>query len=380
MCFVDLYSHYAICKAVPKTITAEMAADLFLEEIVAKFGVCKAILSDNGPDMDNDIIREMANLLGIRKLTISPGSPKSNGVVEKVQGLILNSIKLQGAQYKVRPDRFADLLVWATLCHNATPYQNIDPPLSPAEIFLGRSIAEATFFAFNNAQYACENLDQFNRRMVAAQGTIAEIIGARERYLRDMAIKQKVFSAKDWQFPPGTIVAVRDKTQPRKEANVKLRPRYRGAFIVVKETPTSCIIRPYSSETILEDMETDIDITRGRGRRLPRYKLIKCDKGDLKKLRHLLFYSMPLARKFAEHLTTPDPDPGRQYLVTEGDEVTGTTPGEEELLEETEDQPEPAELATGTQQQKRTRQEEVTDEPPTKLARLAIRPSFPFEY
>ena len=380
MCFVDLYSHYAICKAVPKTITAEMAADLFLEEVVAKFGVCKAVLSDNGPDMDNDTIREMANLLGIRKLTISPGSPKSNGVVEKVQGLILNSIKLQGAQYKVRPDRFADLLVWATLCHNATPYQNIDPPLSPAEIFLGRSIAEATFFAFNNAQYACENLDQFNRRMVAAQGTIAEIINARERYLKDMAIKQKILNAKDWQFPPGTIVAVKDKTQPRKEANVKLRPRYKGAFIVVKETPTSCTIRPYSSETILEDMETDIDITRGRGRKLPRYKLIKCDKGDLKKLKHLLFYSMPLARKFAEHLATPDPDPGRQYLVAEGDEVSGTTPDEEELLEKIEDQPGPAESATEDRQQKRNREDDETEEPPTKLARLAIRPSFPFEY
>ena len=79
LCFVDLYSHYTVCKAVPKTITAEEAADTFLEEVVAKFGICKAILSDNGPDMDNDLIREMCNLLGIRKLTISPGSPKSNG-------------------------------------------------------------------------------------------------------------------------------------------------------------------------------------------------------------------------------------------------------------------------------------------------------------
>ena len=374
LCFVDLYSHYAVCKAIPKSLTAERAADLFLEEIVAKFGVCKAILSDNGPDMDNDIIREMANLLGIRKLTISPGMPKSNGVVEKVQGLILNSIKLQGAQYKVRPERFADLLVWATLCHNATPYQNIEPPLSPAEIFLGRSIPEASFFAFNNAQYACENLERFNMRMVAAQATIAEIIGARERFLKDMAIKQKIFAAKDWQFPPGTIVAVRDKTQARKEANVKLRPRYRGAFIVVKETPTACIIRPYSSETILEDMEKDVDITRGRGRRLPRYKLLKQDKDDLKKLKHLLFYSMPLARKFAEHLSSPDPDPGRQYLVTEGDNVLQPTKEDEEFLEEEENTPD-----TERNEAKRGIETDETDGPPIKLARLATTSTFPFE-
>ena len=372
LCFVDLYSHYVVCRAVPKTLTAEAAADAFLEEVVAKFGVCKAILSDNGPDMDNDLIREMANLLGIRKLTIAPGSPKSNGIVEKVQGLILNAIKLQGAQYKVRPDRFADLLTWAALCHNATPYQNIDPPLSPAEIFLGRSIPEATFFAFNNAQYACQNLTQFSQRMAAAQATIAEIIGAKERWLRDMEIKRKILQAKDWQFPPGTIVAVRDKTQARKEANVKLRPRYRGAFIVVKETPTSCMVRPYSSETILSDMETDLDVTRGRGRKLPKYKVMKCDKGDLKKLKQLLFYSMPLARKFAEQLSSPDPDPGRQYMVVDQDDQRDTMVE----LEEPADQEEHHE-------EEETRKRPLDSghplEPAVKLARLAARPTFPFE-
>ena len=104
---------------------------------------------------------------------------------------------------------------------------------------MGRSIPEATFFAFNNAQYACENLEKFNKRMVAAQATVAEIIGARERFLKDMEIKKKVIQAKDWQYPPGTIVAIKDKTQARKETNVKLRPKYKGAFIVVKETATS---------------------------------------------------------------------------------------------------------------------------------------------
>ena len=392
LCFVDLYSHYVVCRAVPKTITAEMAADIFLEEVVAKFGVCKGLLSDNGPDMDNNLIREMANLLGIKKLTIAPGSAKSNGVVEKVQGLILNSIRLQGAQFRVRPDRFADLLVWATLCHNATPYQEIEPPLSPAEIFLGRSIPEATFFAFNNAQYAYENLTQFNNRVVAAQATIAEIMGAKDRYQKDKLIKQRVLQAKHWQFPPGTIVAVKDKTQAKKESNIKLRPRYRGAFIVVKETPTSCLIRPFSSETILEDMEDDLDITKGRGRKLPRYKIMKCDKENLKKLKQLLFYSMPLARKFAEQLASPAPDPRREYWVTddedppddlmelEADESGG------QGREQQEAQPNGAtglarmtvELPQATQRKRRTQQNPQGVRQP-KIARVETMPAFPFE-
>ena len=396
LCFVDLYSHYVVCKAMPKTVTAETAADTFLEEVVAKFGICKGLLTDNGPDMDNELIREMCNLLGIKKLTIAPGSPKSNGVVEKVQGLILNSIRLQGAQYRVRPDRFADLLVWATLCHNATPYQNIEPPLSPAEIFLGRNIPEATFFAFNNAQYACENLTQFNNRVVAAQATIAEILGAKDRYQKDKMVKQRVLEAKHWQFPPGTIVAVRDKTQARKETNAKLRPRYRGAFIVVKETPTSCLVRPFSSETILEDMEDDLDATKGRGRKLPKYKIMKCDKGDLKKTKQLLFYSMPLARKFAEQLASPNPDPRREYWVTEDQ---GTPDPMVEM--ETDEQVEPdtdatsaarnVEAAAGrqtklarsqtnsAQPRKRQATKETSDSQQPKIRKVEIPQTFPFE-
>lgn len=271
LCFVDNYSHFLVCKAVPKTITAKYAATVFLEQIIARFGVPRALLSDNGPDMDNELFREMANLLGINKITISAGSAKSNGICEKVQGLVLASIRHQAAQYRIPPRHFADLAIWAALAHNSTPFQDMNPPLSPAEIFLGHSISESTFFGFANAAYAYANLEQFNTRMIAAQMTISEIVGTRERYLSELEEKKRIITAPQWDFPTGTLVALRDKAQATIQHNKKLRPRYRGVFIVVKQTATSCLIRPYSSETILQDMETEEVATRGRGKPLPRY-------------------------------------------------------------------------------------------------------------
>ena len=50
-----------------------------------------------------------------------------------------------------------------------------------------------------------------------------------------------------------------------------------------------------------------------------RYKIIKADKGDLKKLRHLTFYSAPMAKKFMEHLQTPHPDISREYDIVQED-------------------------------------------------------------
>lgn len=313
ICFVDLYSHFLICRAVPKTLTAEQVADIFLTDVVARFGVPRALLTDNGSDMDSDLIRETSNLLGIRKLTISAGSPRSNGIVEKIQGLVLGAIRHQAAQYKVRPDQFADLAIWAALAHNSTPFQDLSPPLSPSEIFLGRSIAESSFFGFANAAYSYRNLEEFNKKMTAAQMTIAEIVGAKTRYLAELKMKQGILSKGMRDFPEGTLVALKDKTQSRKDTNVKLRPRYRGVFTVVKQTETSCLIRAYSSETILEDVETEEEITRGRGRRLPRYRIIKADKDDLKKIRHLVFYSQPMAKKFMEHLVSKGPNINREY-------------------------------------------------------------------
>ena len=304
-----------VTQVVEKTLTAEQVADAFLTQIVSRFGVPRAILSDNATDMDSTLFRETANLLNMTKLTIAPGSPRSNGVCERVQGLILSAIKHQAAQHRVKPKHFGDLAVWATLAINAQPYQDIEPPLSPAEIFLGRSIAESSFFGFANATYSYRNLEDFNRKMVAAQFTIAEIIGSKNRYLTELEGKKKILNSPHWSMPPGCLVALRDKTQARQTANVKLRPRYRGVYIVVKETTTSCLIRPFSSESILEDMESPEDITRGRGRCLPRYRIVKADKDDLKKLKHLVFYSQPMAKKFLEHLKAPAPIPGQEYDV-----------------------------------------------------------------
>ena len=379
LCFVDLYSHFLVCKPVGKTLTAKQAATIFLEEIIARFGVPRLLLSDNGPDMDSELWREMANLFTITKVTIAPGSAKSNGITEKVQGLILAAIRNQAAQYRIKPDRFADLAIWATLAHNATPYKDLEPPLSPAEIFLGRNISEASFFSFANAAYAYRNLEEFNRHMVAAQMTISEIIGARKRYLDELDEKKKIIQAPYWDFPEGTLVALKDKTQATKEANIKLRPRYKGVFIVIKQTTTSCLIRAFSSETILEDMENEHEAPRGRGKPLPRYKIRKADKNDLKKLKHLVFYSLPLAKKFTEHLSSQAPEMGKTFDVLEenhwdnGEDIPmGPPDPEDEITYKRKRTPSNTSQATNIEE----------PEPLRKILRIATESAapFPFEY
>ena len=373
ICFVDLYSHFLICKPIRKNITAKEAADIFLSEIIARFGVPRKLLSDNASNMDNELWREMSNLLCIEKYTISPGTPKSNGICEKIQGLIVNAIKYQAAQYRVKPQDWASLAIWACLAHNATPFDNMKQPLSPAEIFLGRSISESSFFGFANAAYSYKNLEDFNRHLVAAQMTISEIMAAKQRHLDELEQKKKILTAPHWEFPKGTLVALKDKTQSRENNYVKLRPKYRGVFIVVKQTPTSCLIRAFSSETIMQDMESELTAPRGRGRPLPRYKIIKADKGDLKKLSQLVFYSTPMAKQFVEHLKSEAPQPGQSYEVTRDDNMAE---GDELLRRE--DDKDPEEDIYGTKRD-RSWDGEDSDSNPAKVARVETK-EFAFEY
>ncbi len=365
LCIVDMFSHYLIYKPMPKNITAKTVAGIILEDVISRFGVPRVILTDNGSDMDNNLIREMCNLLSIQKITIAAGSAKSNGVVEKVQGLLLNAIKCNSAQYKLRPDQFADVAVWAALAHNSTPFQNLNPPLSPAEIFLGRSISEASFFSFANASYAYRNLEDFNTKMTAAQNTISEILNNKQRYMNELYEKTNFLDKPKFSFPPGMLVALKEKTQPTLQSNIKLRPRYKGVFIVVKEFPTACLIRPFSSETILADMENEDIAVRGRGKTLPRYKIIKVDKDDLKKIKHLTFYSTPMAKKFMEHLRSPAPSLEDEY----------------EVVEECDDHNRPGEPEDGLEYAKR-QSETVLSMPVKKLSRtyLVGDKTFPFEY
>ena len=119
---------------------------------------------------------------------------------------------------------------------------------------------------------------------------------------------------------------------------------------------------------------------------------MKCDKEDLKKLKQLLFYSMPLARKFAEQLASPAPDPRREYWVTddedppddlmelEADESGGQGREQQEAQQKgaTGLARMTVELPQATQRKRRTQQNPQGVRQP-KIARVETMPAFPFE-
>ena len=80
--FVDWYSGWPEAFAVPDK-TAETVAHLIIEEIYPRFGCCLELVTDNGSDNVNRVVKETLQTLNIHHVTTSFYHPSSNSKVER---------------------------------------------------------------------------------------------------------------------------------------------------------------------------------------------------------------------------------------------------------------------------------------------------------
>ena len=64
-------------------------AEVFVREILCRYGVPLEIHTDQGCNFDSKLIKELCQLLGIRKTRATPLHPQSNGQVERQNKTIL---------------------------------------------------------------------------------------------------------------------------------------------------------------------------------------------------------------------------------------------------------------------------------------------------
>jgi transposase InsO family protein len=88
---VDKFSKWI--EAVPVTNQEATTAVKFFESIVYRYGVPNNIITDNGTNFTSGEFQEFAKELGIKIKYASVVHPKSNGQVEKANGLVCGGLK-----------------------------------------------------------------------------------------------------------------------------------------------------------------------------------------------------------------------------------------------------------------------------------------------
>ena len=103
---VDLFSRYGWAKAVKNQLTKTVAE--FLVSDILKWGTPTHILSDNAPNLTSEVMDEVYDLMGIKRLRSSPFFPSGNGAAERLCSTLGTMIRLatqdtQGEWSKLLP-------------------------------------------------------------------------------------------------------------------------------------------------------------------------------------------------------------------------------------------------------------------------------------
>jgi len=128
--FIDVYP--------VKATNKENIAHSLLQH-VGRFGTPSQVMTDGGPEFNNDVLCELADLLDLEHILTLAGSKQENSIVERgnreigrwVRELIYDKRKGDKTQW-------AKLIPYAIRLHNASIIKDIG--CSPAEIVFGKSI------------------------------------------------------------------------------------------------------------------------------------------------------------------------------------------------------------------------------------------------
>uniref|UniRef100_A0A7M5XEQ1 Integrase catalytic domain-containing protein n=1 Tax=Clytia hemisphaerica TaxID=252671 RepID=A0A7M5XEQ1_9CNID len=219
---IDLFTRYSAASVI-KSKHKEVIVDEILKHWVAIFGSPQSIFADNGGEFNNELLRDVAELLDVSIASTAAESPWSNGVVERHNATLGNMI------HKIVADTQCSIqnaLVWAVSAKNALS-NNLG--YSPNQLVFGRnpnlpSTLTSQLPALRtktSSELVAEHLNALHsaRRAFIQAESSKRIKTALSRQTRTTTSKEfnngdtvyyKRNSDKDWHGP-GTIIGIDGK-------------------------------------------------------------------------------------------------------------------------------------------------------------------------
>ena len=113
----------------------ETIALVFVREIVCRYRVPLEVYTDQGRNFDSNLIKELSQLLGIRKIRATPLHPQSNGQVERQYRTILEYLSKYITDNQKDWDRWVSLYL---LAYRSSVHVTTGVP--PAEMYTGTDL------------------------------------------------------------------------------------------------------------------------------------------------------------------------------------------------------------------------------------------------
>jgi len=130
--FTDLLSKFVVAKAT-RDNSALTASKVLVEEIILKYGSPNQILTDNGTHFTAELINNVMSLCGVCHIYTTPYNPKANGVCERFNATMCDSLATICNKRRTNWDEQLSktIFVYNSRRHSTTK-------LTPFELMFGR--------------------------------------------------------------------------------------------------------------------------------------------------------------------------------------------------------------------------------------------------
>ena len=116
----DFLTKWPLVYPVPDQKTHRVVK-LFTEELVPMFGVPEALLSDRGTNLLSNLMLDICEILGTKKLNTTSYHPQCDGMVERLNRTLKSMLRKHAATFGPQWDRYLPGVLWA---YRNTPHES----------------------------------------------------------------------------------------------------------------------------------------------------------------------------------------------------------------------------------------------------------------
>jgi hypothetical protein len=224
---VDPFSKYPV--AVPlRNKTKSEVTRAYWEHWVTQFGPPKVIITDQGTEFTNSLLRELNEMIGVEHNVTAAYNPRTNGLTERFNQTLINSLRAHAEAHTEDWDLWLPfvLMCYRNRVHSVTKF-------SPFELMFGRKMNK--FQDFSNWDELNEKMSIRNRQY-EIKNLVEKIYPEVEEVIEEQQEKQaKIQNNRDTvvieKIPIGTTVFIRIDGMIN-----KLEPRFKGPYKIESYT------------------------------------------------------------------------------------------------------------------------------------------------